>query len=103
MSSKIRAGGEPTTLTNNLQSLLIAKRMSQGTLADAAGLTRTTVSGIMHGADLKLSTLTRLAAALDTDVPSLLTPPPADPATAPTHRAELQRALAILMAEMLNK
>jgi transcriptional regulator with XRE-family HTH domain len=63
----VRLSGE------KLRSLRLARLWSQQNLADAAGMTESTVNRLENGLQTaRLSTIRRLAAALDVEPPALL-------------------------------
>jgi transcriptional regulator with XRE-family HTH domain len=67
-----------THVAGNVRRLRQAKKLSQAALADSAGISRRMIVGIETGAaNVSLSTLDRLAAALGTGLAALLRPPEA--------------------------
>jgi transcriptional regulator with XRE-family HTH domain len=81
MSNILRSQDRPDALTHlagNVRRLRQARGQSQTALAEAAGISRRMIVGIERdGANVSLSTLDRLAAALGTSLAALVRPPDA--------------------------
>jgi transcriptional regulator with XRE-family HTH domain len=98
---------DPAVLGVNIKRLLHHRTMTQEQLATAANLTRTSVSAIVNGGNVKLDSLVRIAAALDVDLCVLLTPLPADPVTGTLkphtdYSPDLRAAMMVVMAELMK-
>jgi transcriptional regulator with XRE-family HTH domain len=91
----------------NIKRLLHHREMTQEQLATAADLTRTSVSAIVNGGNVKLDSLQRIADALKVDLCVLLTPLPDDPVTGTLkphteYSPDLRAAIMVVMAELMK-
>jgi DNA-binding XRE family transcriptional regulator len=89
--AEVKAIRPITNLAINTNRLRNAARMSQNDLARAAGTTQPAISKIERAeANLRLTTVARLAAALGVEASDLLADPPV-PAPVAAHRVRLAR------------